>query len=64
MRQSEMLGSGMRSLLVQRGWQVVQGEMGVGILQGRRVGKGVVLPGLLGFVLRRKRWIILVPGLQ
>ena len=56
--------SGMRSWLVQRGWQVVQGEMGVGILQGRRVGKGVELPGLLGFVPRRKRQIIRVPDLQ
>ena len=54
----------MRSWLVQQGYQAVQEEMGVGILQGRRVGKGEGLLDLLGFILRKKRRIILVPGLQ
>ena len=38
--------------------------MGVGILQVRRVGKGVGLPGLLGFVSCKKRQTIQVPDLQ
>ena len=38
--------------------------MGFGILRGKKVGKGEGLPGLLGFVPREKRRIILVPGLQ
>ena len=54
----------MRSWLVQRGYQAVRGEMGVGILQGRRVGKGEGLLDLLGFVPRKKRWIIRVLGPQ
>ena len=63
MRRSGALGSGRMSWVQQGQWAVGVG-MGFGILRGKKVGKGEGLPGLLGFVLRKKRRIILVPGLQ
>ena len=38
--------------------------MGFKISQGKRVGMGEGMPGLLGFVLCKKRWIVLVLGLR
>ena len=38
--------------------------MGVEILQGKRVGMGKGVPGLLGFVLHKKRQTVLVLDLQ
>ena len=48
----------MSFLLAQQGLQAVQEVMGVRILQGKMVGRGEEVPGLLGFVLCKKRQIV------